>query len=342
MDIKSESKSKSTARIKNNLYSYSSRGISRMVSFSLSSKKKEESEYKKSTKEFFKNVIIDIHGGGFMATSVSFHEPYLRRFCNKLQTAFFCIDYRLAPLVKYPENLHDVIKAYLWILEFVEKVIGVEIENLILFGDSAGAGLAAALVNWLIVNKQRKPDLLILCYGALDLDNTKFCRGSAVALYDRFLNFSACLAVTKCYVPKEADIKNDYYINPAMAPDWILKDYPKTRVLACENDPLFDGQIRFSRRMQLVNSDIRLWIFRDIQHGLLNVSTKSFLPSKIFNDEIIKLIKDQLMSKENAILRKLEATGNAKFEKVLEEVESEQLQSSERYHKPSEHEEDEN
>jgi len=64
----------------------------------------------------------------------------------------FSIDYRLAPLAKYPENIHDCINAYFWILEFCKKVIKVEPEKIVLTGDSAGGSLCFGLLYWLIEN----------------------------------------------------------------------------------------------------------------------------------------------------------------------------------------------
>ena len=100
----------------------------------------------------FKNIIVHIHGGGFIAMSSGHHQPYSRLFCTETNTPVFSIDYRLAPLAKYPENIHDCVNAYFWILEFCKKVIGVEPEKIVLVGDSAGGSLCYSLLYWLIEN----------------------------------------------------------------------------------------------------------------------------------------------------------------------------------------------
>lgn len=61
----------------------------------------------------FDTISIHLHGGGFMAMSTSYHECYLRVWANKVKCPIFSIDYRLAPLAKYPENIHDCIRGYL-------------------------------------------------------------------------------------------------------------------------------------------------------------------------------------------------------------------------------------
>jgi acetyl esterase/lipase len=97
-------------------------------------------------------VMIHIHGGGFVCMSSSSHQHYLIKWAKKLDIPIFSIDYRLAPEVKTPVLANDCINAYLWILYFVECVLGIQIKNLILTGDSAGGNITFVLTNWCIAN----------------------------------------------------------------------------------------------------------------------------------------------------------------------------------------------
>lgn len=65
---------------------------------------------------YFEKVIIHIHGGGFVAMSSSSHLTYLTKWACELKVPVFSIDYRLAPIAKYPELVNDVIRSYMWIL----------------------------------------------------------------------------------------------------------------------------------------------------------------------------------------------------------------------------------
>ena len=50
-----------------------------------------------------KNLIIHIHGGGFISMSSASHQNYSRIWAKELSNAILCsIDYRLAPLSKFP------------------------------------------------------------------------------------------------------------------------------------------------------------------------------------------------------------------------------------------------
>ena len=182
--------------------------------------------------------------------SSAHHESFTRIFANEGKRPVFAIDYRLAPNTKYPENLHDCIRSYFWIIDFVENVVGTDLESIILVGDSAGGNLACALTAWLIENKQRKPDLLALCYASLSIKLDGMAKSYVLSLKDAFLNYYSMKTVRDMYLPVgECDESEDYYINPVQIPDHILKKFPKTRILVCENDPLRDDQIRIARRL---------------------------------------------------------------------------------------------
>lgn len=63
------------------------------------------------------------------------------------------VDYRLAPETCFPGPLHDVVTAYLRLLEELH----IPPENIIISGDSAGGGLALALLLYLRDNAYPLP-----------------------------------------------------------------------------------------------------------------------------------------------------------------------------------------
>jgi hormone-sensitive lipase len=109
-------------------------------------------------------LIIHIHGGGFVSMSSSSHENYLRKWCNKLEVPVISIDYRLAPENPYPKALDDVWQAYNWIIESASNEFKIDLNKIILIGDSAGGNLALSLVYLLIIHNKRLPDALFLAY----------------------------------------------------------------------------------------------------------------------------------------------------------------------------------
>ena len=82
-------------------------------------------------------VILYLHGGGFIAGSIATHRDLAQRISRVSKTRILLIDYRLAPEHPYPAAFEDVLTAYRWLID-VEKITP---NNLIIAGDSAGGGL---------------------------------------------------------------------------------------------------------------------------------------------------------------------------------------------------------
>ena len=80
-------------------------------------------------------LIIDVHGGDK-------HDFHLYPMFWALQQGFAAasINYRLSPAVKYPEHLHDVKRAILFLFEHAEEY-KIDRNNFFLWGTSAGGNL---------------------------------------------------------------------------------------------------------------------------------------------------------------------------------------------------------
>ena len=87
-------------------------------------------------------IVIDIHGGAFVALSSLTHKAYLTKWVKSLKLVHFAIDYRLAPENPYPDAVDDVWQAYLWIINYAETILGIKTPKVIVAGDSAGGNLA--------------------------------------------------------------------------------------------------------------------------------------------------------------------------------------------------------
>ena len=90
-------------------------------------------------------VLLQLHGGGYVGT---LHNAY-RNFAvlySELGHGMpvLTIDYRVAPEDPYPAALLDAVSAWEWLLEK-----GYQEDKIIVAGDSAGGGLAIALVMYL-------------------------------------------------------------------------------------------------------------------------------------------------------------------------------------------------
>lgn len=90
-------------------------------------------------------VLLQLHGGGYVGMMRNAYRSCAAAYCTLGNgMPVLTIDYRVAPEDPYPAALEDAVSAYQWLLEK-----GYEPENIVVAGDSAGGGLALALVMYL-------------------------------------------------------------------------------------------------------------------------------------------------------------------------------------------------
>ena len=86
-------------------------------------------------------TILYLHGGGYVFGSPKSHRALTFALAERAPANVFSLDYRLAPEHPFPAAIDDAIAAYQWLL-----AQGVDTNKLIVGGDSAGGGLALALM----------------------------------------------------------------------------------------------------------------------------------------------------------------------------------------------------
>ena len=85
-------------------------------------------------------TLLYLHGGGYFACSPQTHRPITASFARR-GFAVFCPDYRLAPEHPFPAAVEDAVAAYRGLLQS-----GIAAGSIVLGGDSAGGGLAMAML----------------------------------------------------------------------------------------------------------------------------------------------------------------------------------------------------
>lgn len=85
-------------------------------------------------------TLLYLHGGGYVACSPRTHRPITGGFARR-GLRVFAPDYRLAPEHPYPAAVEDGLAAYRGLLDQ-----GIAAEQLAIGGDSAGGGLALAVL----------------------------------------------------------------------------------------------------------------------------------------------------------------------------------------------------
>jgi len=101
-------------------------------------------------------IIYYLHGGGYLSGSARSCRPITATLARQLDARVFSIDYRLAPEHPFPAGLDDVVAGYRWLIS-----LGIDPRRLSVVGDSAGGGLALALVMRLRDSGERLPTCVV-------------------------------------------------------------------------------------------------------------------------------------------------------------------------------------
>jgi monoterpene epsilon-lactone hydrolase len=83
-------------------------------------------------------IVLYLHGGGYLFGSPKTHRQVLIAMAKAFQAPAYGLDYRLAPEHPFPAAVEDAARAYQWLLARHPTA------DIVLAGDSAGAGLAIA------------------------------------------------------------------------------------------------------------------------------------------------------------------------------------------------------
>lgn len=86
-------------------------------------------------------VVLYLHGGSYVAGSINSHRSLAANIAVASRARVLLIDYRLAPEYRYPAAVEDAVTAYRWLISS-----HVDPSHLAVAGDSAGGGLALALL----------------------------------------------------------------------------------------------------------------------------------------------------------------------------------------------------
>lgn len=98
-------------------------------------------EWHRSAGAIDERTFLYLHGGGYYFGSAKAYRRFTFGLARQGRGKVFSLDYRMAPEAPYPAALDDALVAYRWLLDS-----GIDPRQLIVGGDSAGGGLAFALM----------------------------------------------------------------------------------------------------------------------------------------------------------------------------------------------------
>ena len=232
------------------------------------------------------DIIIHVHGGAFVATSSTSHENYLRKWAIQCKVPIISIDYSLSPDVKFPVALNEVYQAYLWIVYFSE----ININKIILAGDSAGGNLISSLVYLLIITNKRLPDNMFLIYPACCLSVNYINPSFLMAFDDKILPSGLLNHILKAYLGEEVSLTN-CFASPIFVDDKILKHMPPCNIYIGSSDVLRDQGLVYASRLLKLGVKCSIHEMMNFPHGFISFDFPVFPNFTIASEKIIYHLK---------------------------------------------------
>jgi len=109
-------------------------------------------------------TVLYLHGGGYVVGSAFGYQAQAGALAAAARTGILVPDYRLAPEHPFPAALEDARRAYLWLREQADDP-----RELVVAGDSAGAGLVLSLLVALKRDREPLPAAAVILCPWLDL-----------------------------------------------------------------------------------------------------------------------------------------------------------------------------
>lgn len=194
-------------------------------------------------------VLLYLHGGGMIMGDLNTHDGACRTYASLTGLSVVAVDYRLAPEHPFPAPLDDCFAALIWIASEGARR-GFDPERVVVGGESAGGGLAAAVA--LRARDEGAPHLagLLLAYPMLD-DRTY--QPDAELEEHVVWGYDDHLTAWSCYLGQTAAPASGY-ATPLRAPD--LSGLPPTYLDCGELDVFRQENTAFALR--LLEAGVRL------------------------------------------------------------------------------------
>ncbi|MCD8315925.1 MAG: alpha/beta hydrolase [Eggerthellaceae bacterium] len=214
-------------------------------------------------------TILFFHGGGWANGDVHYYSRVCAAMAKTLERRVVSVEYRRSPEHKFPQALHDCYDVFAELYE--GKLLNdVNPDHLVLFGDSAGGNLAAAVSLIAQDNGRFMPSAQILLYPATWPDhNPETVIFDSVREYgtDYMLTARDLMSYQEMYVSSPKDYENPY-MAPLLRED--LAGQPRTLIITAEYCPLRDEGEAYGERLiddGGAEAEVAIYRMKDVIHG---------------------------------------------------------------------------
>src|SRR5213083_1669019 len=204
-------------------------------------------------------VLIFFHGGGYCSGSIQSHRRLVTEAGRAARMRTLAVGYRLAPEDPFPAAYDDALTAWRFLRDQ-----GIPAARIAIGGDSAGAGLAGALINRLRDAHEELPACAWLVSPWMDLTMS----GSTLASKDAedpIIHKGYLNELADAYLSAGMDRK-DPRVSPLYAD---LKGFPPALIQVGSAETLLDDATRFAAVAGAADVRVTLEIWPHMIHASL-------------------------------------------------------------------------
>lgn len=199
-------------------------------------------------------VILYLHGGGYVIGSNRAYREYGGRLARAAEARVCVLNYRLAPEHPFPAAVDDAVMAYQWLLNE-----GVQPNQIVIAGDSAGGGLALATLFSLRDAAMALPAGAALLSPWVDLEGTG-ASSAPGAVDDPLVSQEALQNMSAAYAAR--DLRN-----PLTSP--LHGDFARLPPLLIQvgtREILLDDAVRTAEKARAAGVEVSYFAGEDLIH----------------------------------------------------------------------------
>ncbi len=206
--------------------------------------------------------VLWIHGGGYALGSPEVSKFYAEKLIEVSNCVFIAPEYRLSIEAPYPAALEDNYDVLCWMKKNAAN-LGINVNQLMVGGDSAGGGLTSALTLYARDQGDLKIAFQMPLYPMIDdRMTTPSATENNAPVWDSTSNYNAW----KLYLGKQfgtSDVPS--YAAPARASDY--QGLPSTVTFVGDLEPFRDETIRYVENLRNAGVPVDFQVFEGCYHA---------------------------------------------------------------------------
>ncbi len=224
-------------------------------------------------------AVLYLHGGAFKEGSPETHFDITAQIASRVESVVFSLDYSLAPECPFPTAVRESAACVDWMITEAES-LGINANKIALWGDSAGANLAAVTTQNR-ANKTPKIVAQVLHYPILDFDRT---RPSYKENADGpIVKVDSMDYIDNLYCP---DPQTRLHPDAAPLLATELTAIPASYIAVAEHDPLRDDGYAYAEKLDAAGIETMFDPGEGLIHGYLRAAPVSRSAADAFHKSL--------------------------------------------------------